>query len=211
MSRTSRLAIVLVLNLVLVAGLIAVGITAHSLGVLAEGVDYIADAAAIGVSLFAIWLANRPVTDSRPQGYHRATDVAAMVNVGWLLALSVLVAVGAVTRLASGVQQVHGLPVLVVSGIAALVMLGGAFILRGDAADDGPDERDLNVRAVLLDTAADAAAASGVAVTGGIILATGGFYWLDPTVALLIAAVVTVHAVRLLNDIVRSFRSEHLA
>jgi cobalt-zinc-cadmium efflux system protein len=210
-SRTSRLAIVLVLNLVLVAGLIAVGITAHSLGVLAEGVDYIADAAAIGVSLFAIWLANRPVTDSRPQGYHRATDVAAMVNVGWLLALSVLVAVGAVTRLASGVQQVHGLPVLVVSGIAALVMLGGAFILRGDAADDGPDDRDLNVRAVLLDTAADAAAASGVAVTGGIILATGGFYWLDPTVALLIAAVVTVHAVRLLNDIVRSFRSEHLA
>ncbi|MHB1784519.1 MAG: hypothetical protein ACYCTE_17885, partial [Acidimicrobiales bacterium] len=42
----------------------------------------------------------------------------------------------------------------------------------------------------LADAAADAAAAAGVAVTGGIIYATSGNYWLDPTVALVIAAVV---------------------
>jgi cobalt-zinc-cadmium efflux system protein len=54
---------------------------------------------------------------------------------------------------------------------------------------------------VLLDTAADAAAAAGVAVSGAIILAAGGAYWLDPAVALVIALVVGFHSVRLLRKI----------
>ena len=42
------LVVVLGLNLALVGALVAVGITAHSLGVFAEGGDYLGDAAAIG-------------------------------------------------------------------------------------------------------------------------------------------------------------------
>jgi hypothetical protein len=49
-SQSQRLALVLGLNLALVAALVIVGVTAHSLGVLAAGVDYLADAAAIAVS-----------------------------------------------------------------------------------------------------------------------------------------------------------------
>ena len=63
MSRTARLWVVLAADLALVAGLIVVGATAHSVGVWAEGADYAADAAAIGVALWAIRLARRPVTD----------------------------------------------------------------------------------------------------------------------------------------------------
>jgi hypothetical protein len=48
MSRAVRLRIVLALNLALVTALVMVGIAAHSLGVFAEGADYIGDAAAIG-------------------------------------------------------------------------------------------------------------------------------------------------------------------
>ena len=57
------------------------------------------------------------------------------------------------------------------------------------------------MRAVLLDTAGDADAAAGVAVTGAVILATGRLDWLDPAVALLIAVVIGYHAVRLLRDV----------
>jgi len=163
---------------VLVFGLIVVGVRAHSVGVFAEGADYLADAAAIGVSLLAIRLASRAPTAKRPQGYSHATTYAALVNAGWLLVLCMLVAIGALVRLAQGTSEVHGLPVLIVSGIAALVMLGGALLLGGDA-DDDPDD-DLNMRALLLDTAGDAAAAAGVAVTGAVILAAHGWYWLDP-------------------------------
>ena len=97
---------------------------------------------------------------------------------------------------------------LIVSGIAALVMAGGALILRGDGDDDEDetDEHDLSVAAVLLDTIADAAAAAGVAATGAIILATGGWYWLDPAVALAIALVVAYHAIALIRKVLIRLR-----
>ena len=206
MSRVTRLTIVLALNLSLIAVLVVVGVRAHSIGVLAEGGDYLADAAAIGVSLLAIWLSRRPPTASRPQGYPKATKIAALVNGGWLLVLTVLVVVGALHRLATRTPHVNGLPVLVVSAIAAGLMVVGALILGGDA-DDEDDDSDLNMRAVLLDTVADAAAATGVAVTGGVILARGGWYWLDPAVALIIAVVIGYHALRLVGDVLGALRA----
>ena len=102
-------------------------------------------------------------------------------------------------RLTSGMRQVDGLPVLIVSGIAALVMTGGALVLRRHHEDE-TDEHDLSVTAVLLDTIADAAAA-GVAATGAIILATDGWYWLDPAVALTIAFIVAFHAIALIRKV----------
>jgi divalent metal cation (Fe/Co/Zn/Cd) transporter len=46
-----------------------------------------------------------------------------------------------------------------------------------------------------------------VAIAGGIILATGGWYWLDPTVALVIALVVAYHALALLRKVVSQLRA----
>jgi len=198
-SRTQRLTVVLVLNLSLVTALVVVGLAAHSLAVFAAGADYLADAAAIGVSLLAIWLA------ARPRGYPNA-NLAALVNAGWLLILNTGIAIAAIQHLANGTHRVEGLPVLIVSAIAAVVMLAGALVLGGDADDDDGEE-DLNVKAVLLDTAADAAAAAGVAVSGAIILGADGLYWLDPATALVIAVAVGYHALKLIRKIIAAVRS----
>jgi cobalt-zinc-cadmium efflux system protein len=188
MSRTQRLLTVLLLNLGLVAGLVVVGVTAHSLAVLAAGGDYLLDGAGVVVALVAA-----------PRG-KRASSIAALINAGWLLVLELLVAVAAADRLIHGSGEVHGLPVLIVSAIAALVMVAGVVVLRGDV-DDEDGERDPSVAAVLLDTLADAAAAAGVAVTGAIILVTGSWYWLDPAVALVIAIVIAYHALALIRKV----------
>jgi len=72
-------------------------------------------------------------------------------------------------------------------------MMGGALIPGGDVDDlDDGDNGSLNMRAVFLDTAADAAAAAVVAVAGGVILAAGGLFWIDPAVAFVIALVVAI-------------------
>ncbi len=94
---------------------------------------------------------------------------------------------------------------LVMSGIAAVVMAAGALILRADRAGDegGAGERDLSVAAVLLDTTADA----GVAAAGGVILATRGWFWLDPAVACGVAVVVAYHAAGLIRKAVRRLRA----
>jgi cobalt-zinc-cadmium efflux system protein len=205
-SRVHRLTVVLLLNLGLVAALVTVGLTAHSLAVLAEGGDYLLDAAGVVVALLAIRLSAR--SSARP-GRPSPTDLAALFNCGWLLVLEVLVAVAATERLVTRTPEVHGLPVLMVSSVAALTMTVGALVLRADTDDDDKaGGRDLSVAAVLLDTIADAAAAAGVAATGGIILATGGWYWLDPAVALVIAVVIGYHAVALLRKVVRRLRSQ---
>src|SRR5208282_1798904 len=203
MPQTRRLLMVLVLNLALVGALVAVGVTAHSLAVLAEGGDYLLDAAGVAVALLAIRLSARPARRARPN----PTDIAALVNCGWLLVLEVLVVGAAAERLLTRTPQVHGLPVLIVSGVAALTMTAGALVLQADADDDDADGRDLSVAAVLLDTVADAAAAAGVAATGLIILVTGGWYWLDPAVALIIAVVIAYHALALLRKVLARLRS----
>ena len=205
MSRTQRLIVVLLLNLGLVVALVVVGITAHSLAVLAEGGDYLLDAAGVAVALLAIRLSKRPASRAGPS----PTVMAALVNCGWLLVLEVLVIGAAAERLISRTPEVHGLPVLVVSGVAALIMTVGALVLKADPdADDGDaDGRDLSVAAVLLDTVADAAAAAGVAATGGIIVVTGGWYWLDPAMALVIAVVIAYHALALLRKVLARLRS----
>jgi cobalt-zinc-cadmium efflux system protein len=209
MRRTTRLCLVLALNLVLIVALVVVGIGAHSLGVLAAGADYLADAAAIGVSLVAIRLSTLPPTAARPNGFPKATTWAALVNAGWLLVLSVLVIVAAFRRLVAGTHEVHGLPVLAVSGVAAVVMLVGALILGGDEDDDDDgDDGNLNMRAVLLDTAADSVAAGAVAVVGAVILATKGNYWLDPAVALVVSGVIAYHALRLVRTVLIKLRAD---
>lgn len=207
MSRTRRLTVVLLLNLGLVTGLVIVGAAAHSLAVLAAGADYLADAGAVGVSLLAIWLASRPRGPGRLGGNPNATNIAALVNAGWLLALNIVIAVAAAGRLAAGTHQIEGLPVLIASGIAAVVMLAGALILGGDPGDEAGRGEDLNVKAVLLDTAADAAAAAGVAVSGAIIFLSGGWYWLDPAVALAIAVIVGFYALKLIRKITAAIRA----
>lgn len=205
MTRRARLWIVLLANLSLVGALLGVGVAAHSVGVWAEGADYLADAAAIGVALLAMRL--EAPTAQRPGGFPKATRYAALLNAGWLLLLTVLVAAGALDRLVTGVHRVQGLPVLVVSAVAATTMVAGALLLGGEVDDDDDDAGgQLSMRAVLLDTAGDAAAAAGVAAAGAVIFATDGNYWLDPVVAIVISLVVGFHALRLVGRIRAALR-----
>ena len=79
----------------------------------------------------------------------------------------------------------------------------GALVLRGDPDDSSEDgEEDLNVKAVLLDTAA-----AGVAVNGAVILAADGWYWLDPAVALLIAVIIGYNAQKLVRKVIAAIRA----
>jgi Co/Zn/Cd efflux system component len=68
--------------------------------------------------LLAIRLFARPAGKVRRGGAPRASNVAALINSGWLLALEALVAATAADRLASRIPRVDGLPVLIVSGSA---------------------------------------------------------------------------------------------
>lgn len=196
MSQPCRLVVVLALNLAMIVGLVVVGLSAHSLGVLAAGGDYIADSAALALGILAVTIRQRVGEHSR------ATTVVAGINATALLVVAVLVLVSGAHRLASGTPEVHGLPVLIVSSVAALVMLAGVLVLGSDAGRE-----DLHMRSVLLDTVADAVASTAVAAGGLVIYLTGRYQWLDSALSVLISLAVSVGAVRLLRDVALSLRT----
>jgi cobalt-zinc-cadmium efflux system protein len=189
MTQDARLILVLAVNLAMVGALLLVGLLSHSLGVLASGADYLGDALGTGLSLVALRMSRHE------HGRPRATSYAALANSSFLLLVTLGVAADAIHRLSTGAPSVHGIPVVIVSVIAAIAMIACAFIL-------GNVEGDLNMESVMLDTVADAAAAIGVAISGAVILATNGTYWLDSLVALIIAVVVGYHAIRLMRRVV---------
>jgi cobalt-zinc-cadmium efflux system protein len=194
-SQRKRLSILLALNVSMIAGLVVVGLVAHSLGVLAAGSDYIADSAAILLGILAVTIRERVGDDSRAPTY------VAIINAAALLLVTVLVVTEALHRLVQGTPPVQGLPVLIVSAIATAVMVLGVFILGTNAG-----EEDLHMRSVLLDTASDALASAAVAASGAVIAITGSFYWLDPVLAAGIGVVIGYGAVRLLRDALTSLR-----
>jgi cobalt-zinc-cadmium efflux system protein len=89
----------------------------------------------------------------------------------------------------------------VVSLITLAVMIAGALVLGLSA-----HREDIHMKSVLLDTLADAAAAAGVLVVGTIIWLTGGLYWLDPVIALILAAVIGYAGTRLAAQAVAALR-----
>jgi cobalt-zinc-cadmium efflux system protein len=193
--KTTRLSIVLALNISIITGLLFVGLSSHSLGVLAAGGDYLLDCSAITLGLLAIYIRDRA------NGRSKATTIVALINSVFLLIITSYVVFEAVHRLSTDTPEINALPVLIVSSIAAVVMVIGAFIIGGD-----DDDNDLHMRSVLLDTISDAVAAAALAITGVIILVTKGFYWADSVVALMIAIVIAYQALKLLRDVVRELR-----
>ena len=199
MTRERRLWVVLGLNLALLGVLIGVGLRAGSLGLLAAAGDYIADVGAICIALMAIWLKKNNAHDPR---FDRAPTVAALINVILLIAVVAWVLVEAIHRLWFRAIELEALPVIWTAVLAAVLMTVGAIILGGDIDGDDDTTADrLNMRAVLLDTVADAVSAAAVALTGLIVLLTNGWQWLDPIVAVVIALVVGYHAVKLLSEV----------
>lgn len=198
LSQRRRLAIVLALNLALIGGLITVGITARSVGVLAAAGDTLADSVALTLGLVAVALRDRDPDHPRA---NRPIAIVALINAALLIAVTVGVAIEAISRLVEGSPSVLGLPMAVVSLITLAVMLTGALVLGLSAFRE-----DIHMKSVLLDTLADAAAAAGVLVAGIIIWLTGGVYWLDPVLALIIAAVIGYAGTRLAVQAVRALR-----
>jgi cobalt-zinc-cadmium efflux system protein len=172
-----RLGLVLGINLAMILALLLAGLLAHSLSVLASGADYLGDALGTALALVALKMS------ARKSGRNRATSFAGLANSTFLLVVTLSVAAEALHRLLAGAPAIHGVPVVIVSVTAAAAMIGCVVIL-------GDTDGDLSLASVMLDSVADAVAAIGVAVSGAIILLTGGLYWLDSAVALVIALVV---------------------
>ena len=177
----------------LIAIKLVAGLASSSLGLLAEAAHSGTDLAAAVLTFLAVSVAVRPADPGHPYGHGKAQNLAALAESGFLVAVSALIAVMAILRLAGVVEfaveptwwtfVAIGL-VIVVDASRTSVSLRGARRYRSDA-----------LRANALHFGSDLAGT--FAVLAGLVAAALGFPAGDSIAALFVSALVVIAAVRL--------------
>jgi cobalt-zinc-cadmium efflux system protein len=168
------------------------GWLAHSLALLSDAGHNMADAAALGLSWYALWIARKPSHHRMTFGYHRVGVFAALANAGSLVVIAVFIGWEAVNRIQQP-EPANGVMMIGVACAAIVVnVLIGVGLHRG-AKDD------INIRSAYLHMLGDAVSAFGV-VIAGVLVATTRAPLADPIVSLLIAALILFSSFGVLRE-----------
>ena len=159
-----------------------IGYQSNSLALMADAAHNFADAFALGLSAFALWMASKPADDKRTFGYHRVGILAALVNAVGLAIMSLVIFWEAVQRLQNP-EAVNSGSMIWVALLAIVINSGIAWWLSAAA------KNDLNIRSAYLHMVGDAAASLAVVIAGVIILFTS-WYIADPIVSIIFAFLV---------------------
>ena len=148
---------------------VAGGLVSGSLALLADAGHMASDAAALGLTLFAMHIARRAPSPTRTFGYQRAEILAALANGATLVAIAVLIVVEAIGRLRAPVAVESGVMLAVaIAGLAVNVV--SLVILRG-----GRRGTSLNLRGAWLHVFTDAlGSVQAIAAAGRDCAASAG-------------------------------------
>jgi cobalt-zinc-cadmium efflux system protein len=170
------------------------GLLANSLALLADAVHMFSDVAALGLGLFATWIARRPATSRRTYGYYRAEILGALAQGALLVAVAISIGLEAIERIRAPHAVLGGAVIAVAAGGLAVNLL--TFLILRGARDES-----LTVRGASLHVLSDALGSVG-ALAAGVLVWAFGWHWTDPVASLAIAALVIYASFSLLRDAV---------
>ena len=154
----------------LIVGFMAVEVVvaafSGSLALLADAGHMLTDAGAIGGSMWALRLADRPTSPVWSYGLKRAEILAAAVNGVTLLVVGLLVAFDAVRRLIHP-PAVDGVALVAVAAAGVVVNLVGTWVLSK------ANRRSLNIEGAFQHMLTDLYGFIGTAVAGVVVITTG--------------------------------------
>ncbi|MFH1964055.1 MAG: cation diffusion facilitator family transporter [Acidobacteriota bacterium] len=185
-------AIGITLNVLFVAIEAGFGIYADSLALIADAGHNLSDVFNLLLAWGAAALATRASTETRTYGYRKLTIMASLAS-----AILLLLALGGITWEALGrfltPAPVEGSIVIAVASIGVGINTVTALLFVSGR------KHDLNIRGAFLHMAADAGVSLGV-VVAGVLIMIKGWFWIDPVISLVIAAVILVGTWSLLRD-----------
>lgn len=157
------------------------GIWSGSLALVSDAGHMVTDVAALGLALFAQYVARRPASSRNTYGYARAEVLGALINSLMMLAMVGWIAMEAIGRLVNP-KPVDGVGVMGIAFIGLLVNVISAWLLSGDS-------HNMNSRAALMHVLGDLLGSVAAILAGLIIWATG---WLpiDPLLSLLVVCLI---------------------
>jgi cobalt-zinc-cadmium efflux system protein len=171
------------------------GFRIDSLALLSDALHNFGDALGLALAWAAARLALREPTARHTYGWRRATQLSPLANAVLLVGFAGALIGESLQRFVAP-PAVPGNIIMWVAAIGMAVNLGSAMLFRHDHV------HDLNRRGAYLHLMADAGV-SFAAVLAGLGMATLGWRWLDPALAVLVAVLIAATSWGLLRD---SFR-----
>lgn len=179
---SNRLRLAFLMSAIILIVEIAGGIVSNSLAVLSDAGHVFTDLFALGLAWFAAVQALRPATPHRTFGFHRAGILAALLNAGSLVLVSLFITWEAIRRLQSP-EQVDSTLMMIVAIAGLLVNLYVAFSLHAEPGEN------LNVRSAMLHVIGDILASVAV-IVGAAVISLTGWTLIDPLLSVLIALII---------------------
>jgi cation diffusion facilitator family transporter len=191
--KTRAAALSIASNAILIALKIAAGALTGSVAILTEAMHSSIDLIASFVAYFSVREADKPADAEHPYGHAKIENLAAAIEAMLILVGSGVIIYAAVRSLANG-PEVHSLGIgIVVIGVSIVAnIVVSAVIARRARETDSPA---LEGDAAHLRTDA---ATSGAVLVGLVLVQLTGAAWLDPVIALAVAAAIVFAGVRLL-------------
>ena len=177
-----RLLLSVIITVAFVIGEAAAGYFSNSLALMSDAGHNFADALALILSWYGLWIARRPSSEKHSYGYHRVGILTALVNAVALVVIALFVFWEAISRLRQP-EPVQSKPMIIVALIAILLNTVISLWLRKAA------KNDLNVRSAYLHMVGDAVSAVGVVIAGVVVAFTGASI-ADPIVSILIGLLI---------------------
>jgi len=169
----------------------------NSAAVLSDAAESIVNVVAAGFMVFSLWFANRPADKDHPYGHGKIEFMAVGLEGSLILTAGLLIAFEGVRRLLNPPTLDDarlGLGIWCLAGVALLAAALAAYVWsRGRRYGNAiliADGKHL---------ATDVASTLG-GIVGLLLVRTTGYAWIDPVVALVMAAVILVTSWRLLSE-----------
>jgi cobalt-zinc-cadmium efflux system protein len=166
-----------------------------SLALTADASHMLTDLGALGLALFANWMAAKSPTRKMTYGFYRIEILSALVNGAALLTISVFIVVEAFHRFHQKVPLENPQLMLVIAFAGFIFNLVTGFLLSRSAHEN------INVRAAFFHIVSDTISSAGTLLAGIVIIKTGR-YEADPIISFFIAGLIVLSAYRLLKDVV---------
>jgi cation diffusion facilitator family transporter len=175
---------------------VVTALATDSLALLSDAGHMFTDVLGIGMALAAITAARRAAHDpQRTFGLYRLEVLAALANAVLLFGVAVYVLVEAVRRFGDPPEVAAG-PMLVVATLGLVANLVAFGLLRSGAGES------ITLRGAYLEVLADLLNSAGV-IVAALVIATTGWRWADPAVALAVGLFILPRTWRLGRTAVR--------
>ena len=180
------------ITLIMMIAEIIGGLLSNSLALLSDAGHMFTDALALALSFFAMKFAEMPATERKTFGFYRLEILAALANGVILVLISLYILYEAYLRIREP-EPVQSTLMLIVAAVGLVVNVVGALFLVKH------HETNLNIRGAFLHIIGDAVSSVGV-IIGGIIIASTGWFLVDPLLSILISVGIIAGAIGLMTE-----------